>query len=191
MRRVEGAECQAVIDAVIKVYGLLDILVNNVGVGYEYAAAHPGGMDPLVTTPTPLWRDVLDINLNSVYFFSKHAIPAMINCGARGAIVNVSSAAGSKGGSDAHAYGVSKAGMNSITKSVAKTYFEPHGIRCNCVAPGWVQTKMVKEYRDENGRAEEPAGTPEQIANCILFLASDEASWVNGLIMAADGGATA
>jgi NAD(P)-dependent dehydrogenase (short-subunit alcohol dehydrogenase family) len=120
-------QCQAVIETATATYGRLDILVNNAGVGYEYGAANPGGMDPLLTTPTPLWKDVIDINLTSVYLFSKYAIPAMIESGARGAIVNVGSAAGSKGGTDAHAYAVSKAGMNSITKSMAKTYFEPHG----------------------------------------------------------------
>lgn len=187
----DEVQCKAVVDAAVAQYGRLDILVNNAGVGYEYGAAKPGGMDALLTTPTELWMDVLDINLHSVYFFCKYAIPAMIGCGTAGSIVNVSSAAGGKGSTDAHAYAVSKAGMNSVTKSMAKTYFEPHGIRSNVVAPGWVTTKMIEEYREVNGREAEPAGTPEQIANCILFLASDEASWVNGLIMAADGGATA
>lgn len=96
-------QCKAVIDATVQAYGRIDILVNNAGVGYEYGAANPGAMDPLHTTPSALWQDVLDINLNSVYFFSKYAIPAMVDCGARGAIVNVSSAAGIKGGTDAHA----------------------------------------------------------------------------------------
>ena len=80
--------------------------------------------------------------------------------------------------------------MNSITRSLAKTYFE-QGIRTNAVAPGWVDTKMVREYREINDRAEDPHGTPEQIANVVLFLASDEASWVNGAIVPADGGSSA
>eukprot|EP01045_Picozoa_sp_COSAG04_P036192 COSAG04_NODE_8704_length_941_cov_1.030879_2_plen_92_part_00 len=65
------------------------------------------------------------------------------------------------------------------------------GIRTNAVAPGWVDTKMVRGYREINDRAEDPHGTPEQIANVVLFLAPDEASWVNGAIVPADGGSSA
>ena len=80
------------------------------GVGYEYGLAKPHGMDPLLPTPTELWNDVLDINMNSVYFFAKYAIPEMLSSGGGGSIVNVSSVAGMRGGTDAHAYAVSKAG---------------------------------------------------------------------------------
>ena len=70
----DEAQCQAVVDAAVARYGRLDILVNNAGVGYEYGAARPGGMDALLTTPTELWMDVLDINLHSVYFFCKYLL---------------------------------------------------------------------------------------------------------------------
>ena len=121
-------QCRAVVDAAVQTYGRLDILVNNAGVGYEYGAANPGAMDPLHSTPTALWQDVLDINLNSVYFFSKYAIPAMIDCGARGAIVNVSSAAGSKGGMDAHACEILSA---SICRSLESNQM------CHCCLVFW------------------------------------------------------
>ena len=77
--------------------------------------------------------------------------------------------------------------MNSITRSLAKTYFE-QGIRTNAVAPGWVDTKMVREYREINDRAEDPHGTPEQIANVVLFLASELASYVTGVYLPVCGG---
>ena len=106
----DEAQCKAVVETTVHEYGRLDVLINNAGVGYEYGLAKPHGMDPLLSTPTELWNDVLDINMNSVYFFAKYAIPEMLSSGGGGSIVNVSSVAGMRGGTDAHAYAVSKAG---------------------------------------------------------------------------------
>ena len=94
-------------------------------------------MDPLLSTPSAAWNDVIAINMHSVFFCCKAVLPIMImQAQGKGSIINISSVAGSKGGEDAHAYAVSKAGMNSITRSMAKTYFKD-GVISNSVAPGW------------------------------------------------------
>ena len=197
----DDGQCQALAEVTLAAHGRIDILVNNAAVGWEYRETHPHGMDALAETPPAYWDEVIDINLNSVYYVSRHVIPTMREQGA-GAIVNVSSIGGTRGMADAHAYSAAKAGMNNLTRSMARTY-GPAGIRTNCVAPGAIDTKMVRSYWAERGDPHlqeerrfqmSPLGRParpEEIANACLFLASDEAAYVNGAILVVDGGSSA
>ena len=194
-------DCRALIEEATRAYGRLDVLVNNAGVGWAYRETHPNGMAGLVDTPSEAWREVINIDLNSVYYVSKYAIPALRNAGG-GAIVNVSSVGGTKGMPDAHAYSAAKAGMANLTRSMALSY-GPEKIRTNCVAPGLIDTEMIRSYMDERGNPHTadasryvvcPLGRParpEEIASACLFLASDEASYVNGAILVVDGGSSA
>ena len=132
---------------------------------------------------------------------SKYAIPALREAGG-GTIVNVSSVGGTKGMPDAHAYSAAKAGMGNLTRSMALTY-GPENIRTNCVAPGLIDTEMIRSYMEERGNPHTTDGSrylvcplgrparPEEIASACLFLASDEASYVNGAILVVDGGSSA
>jgi len=117
------------------------ILVNNAGVGYSHAGEHPASMAILGETPPELWREVMRINLDSAYFLCHDALTVFLARGS-GSIVNVSSAGGLKGMADAHTYATAKAGMINLTRSMAIAY-GPKNIRCNVVAPGYVDTEMV------------------------------------------------
>lgn len=194
-------DCKALVDVALDAFGRVDALVNNAGVGWQYRETHPHGMDPLAETPSEFWREVIDINLNSVYYVGKYVIPVMREQGG-GAIVNVSSIGGLGGMSDAHAYSAAKAGMVNLTRSLARTY-GPFGIRTNCVAPGLVDTQMVQSYMEERGNPQRHdqlrymvsplgrAADPDEIAAACLFLVSDEASYVNGATLPVDGGSSA
>ncbi len=195
------ADCRALVEVALTVYGRLDAVVNNAGVGWQYRETHPGGMAPLHETPTEYWLEVTQIDLHSVYFLCKHALPGMLERKA-GSIVNVASIGGIKGMGDAHAYSAAKGGMVNLTRSLAVTY-GPLGVRSNCVAPGLIDTEMVRSYMEERGNPQiqeatrhqvSPLGRPGrpvEIANACLFLSSDEASYVNGAILVVDGGSSA
>jgi NAD(P)-dependent dehydrogenase (short-subunit alcohol dehydrogenase family) len=193
--------CRALVEATLDSYGRIDVVLNNAGVGWQYRETHPGGMAPLCETPTEHWLEVVQIDLHSVYYMCKAALPRMLERSA-GSIVNVASIGGLRGMSDAHAYSAAKAGMVNLTRSLAVTY-GPRGVRTNCVAPGLVDTDMVRSYMEERGNPQladatrhqlSPLGRPGrpvEIANACLFLASDEASYVNGAVLVVDGGSTA
>jgi len=194
-------DCRRLIEVALQAYGAIDVLVNNAGVGWAYAEDHPNGMAGVLDTPSESWTDVINIDLNSVCYVSKHALQPMLDAGA-GSIINVASVGGTRGMTDAHAYSAAKSGVINLTRSMAVTY-GPRGVRSNCVAPGLVETRMVRSYmeargnpqRDEQLRyAVSPLGRgaqPAEIANACLFLASDEASYVNGAILPVDGGSSA
>jgi NAD(P)-dependent dehydrogenase (short-subunit alcohol dehydrogenase family) len=194
-RRAE--DTRRVIGAAVEAYGRLDILVNNASVGYSY----PGTMAPVDATPEADWDDIVSINLKSVYLMSHAAIPEMRKAGG-GAIVNVSSVLGIRGGRDAHAYAAAKGGTISLTRSMAVTY-GPENIRVNCLAPGGTETPMLAPRMDDiRAMFADPAtrtastplgrlGTPEEMAKAILYLASADGSYTNGAILVVDGGSTA
>jgi NAD(P)-dependent dehydrogenase (short-subunit alcohol dehydrogenase family) len=196
----EGA-CRGLVETTKSKLGRLDVVINNAGVGYEYELTHPAGMADVAGTPPESWRDVIAINLSSVYNVCHHAIPVMI-AGGGGAVVNVSSIGGVMGMADAHAYTAAKAGVANLTRSMAVTY-GPMGVRTNCVAPGGIDTKMIRHRMQAAGDPHlsdatrfqlSPLGRlarPEEIASACLFLASDEASYVNGAVLVVDGGTTA
>jgi NAD(P)-dependent dehydrogenase (short-subunit alcohol dehydrogenase family) len=186
----EGAD--SIIAAAESAFGGLDVLVNNAGVGYSLEAVRPGSMAAVHATSADDWREVVRINLDSVYFTCHAAIPALRRRGG-GAIVNVASAGGLAGMTNAHAYAAAKAGVVNLTRSMAIAYGH-EDIRCNVVAPGLVDTPMAASVlAPEVLRAANPmrrAGTPEEIARGIAFIAF-EATFCNGSVLVMDGGGLA
>ena len=179
---------QDVIQATVDRYGKLDILVNNAGI-------FP--MVRVEETSVELWDQVMDINVTGVFLGTKHAIPAMRTAGG-GSIINISSVAGLVGGSRAAAYSASKGAVRILTKGTAVQYASD-GIRANSVHPGIIVTAMTEELlADEDQRAQRLTGTPigrlgtvDDVAYGVLFLASDESSYVTGSELVIDGGSTA
>ena len=175
-------------------------LVNNAGVGWNYGLANPGSMAALKDTSAEQWREVLRINLDSVYFLCHAALQHFCAQGS-GSIVNVSSGGGLKGMDDAHTYATAKAGIVNLTRSLAKAYGR-FGVRSNVIAPGFVDTEMVSSVLDSelNPFANESTkymvspmgrpGTAAEIADAIFFLAVD-ATYCNGAILSVDGGSLA
>lgn len=175
-------------------------LVNNAGVGWSYGVADPGAMSGLRETSPEQWREVLRINLDSVYFLCHEALQPFCAQGA-GSIVNVSSGGGLRGMEDAHTYATSKAAVINLTRSLARAYGRD-GVRSNVVAPGFVETDMVSPVLDSdmNPFAHEETryqvsplgrpGRPQEVADAIYYLAV-EASYCNGAVLSVDGGSVA
>jgi NAD(P)-dependent dehydrogenase (short-subunit alcohol dehydrogenase family) len=187
-----------VIDAANAEFGGLDGLVNNAGVGYGYRSVRPDSMLPIVESPLEDWDHVMGINLGSVVYASRRALPIMVEQGS-GSIVNVASILGMVGHHDAHAYTTAKGAIINLTRSMAKTY-GPMNVRSNCLCPGYIDTPMIADYT-EYLNAEETrnswgcpmgrTGRPEEIANAVLYLLSDMSTYTNGAVLPVDGGFTA
>ena len=175
---------QAAIDAVLGRWGKLDILVNNAGLSSTSVA------DPMDTDG---WRRIMDVNATGVFLGTKYAIPAMQRAGS-GAIVNISSIMGFVGGEGGHpAYHASKGAVRIFTKATAVKY-GPDGIRANSVHPGFMPP-MRSSHPDPATREEQVGltplrrlGQPMEVAYGVLFLASDEASFITGTELVIDGG---
>jgi len=172
-----------VVEAAIANYGRLDILFNNVGIGM-------GGGGLKVSEEE--WDAVMNTNLKSILFMCKYAVPEMKKVGG-GAIVNNASMAAFYG-HRLYAYATSKAGVTALTRSMAVGLAKDN-IRVNCVAPGFIATPMVQpimnEKREQGVQARVPMrrhGKAEEIAYTVLFLASDEASYITGQTICVDGG---
>ena len=176
------------VNQVVSRFGKLDILVNNAGIYRTHN---------VVDTSVEEWDQVMDINAKGVFLGTKAAIPAMRDSGG-GSIINISSVAGLIGNHFSSAYTASKGAVRLFTKSTAIQY-AGEGIRANSVHPGTIETQMTAdmlsspEYRQDRidrtplGRL----GTPEDIAFGVLYLASDESSFVTGAELVIDGGRTA
>jgi meso-butanediol dehydrogenase / (S,S)-butanediol dehydrogenase / diacetyl reductase len=188
-------EVKAMIEAAIEAFGCLDVLFNNAGVGYS--AADRFTMASVVETPEGDWDAVLAINLKGVAMGCKHAIPVMERQGG-GAIVNNASINALVGLSGADAYTAAKGGVVSLTRVLAVDW-GPKGIRVNCMCPGGVDTPMIAPAIADEAvlgfmRESTPLGRlarPEETARVALFLASEEASYLNGAVFPVDGGWTA
>ena len=173
-------------------HGKIDVLCNNAGVELSR---------PLIDTGEDAWDRVLAVNLKGMFLMAKHVIPHMIKAGG-GAVVNTSSISGLLGWPDSSAYCASKGGVVQLTREMA-VEFGAYNIRVNCVCPGTTSTPMIDrllgleldpEKSAEAIRAMHPLGRfarPEEIAHAMLFLASDEASFITGAVLAVDGGYTA
>jgi len=184
-------DVENMIRTTVDAYGRLDILVNNAGTHQP--------MNYIVDIPEADWDRVIDVNLKGVFLGMKYGIPEMLKAGG-GVIVNTASEAVPRPLSCLAAYNASKAGVTLLTKTAALEYARQN-IRVNCVNPGPTQTPMADRIRSgpvwesiKSTRRPTPmgrSGTPEEIAPLILFLASDEASYVTGAAFDADGGSAA
>ena len=173
------ADIQRVADEAMVRFGRIDILVNN-------AAIIHARID-LVDFDPGLWRQVIDVNLTGVALLTKAVLPGMIE-NRTGKIINISSIGGRKGAAGRSAYRATKAGLISLTESVAAEV-KPHGIDVNCICPGGVDTEMYREVFGIRGREEDPRlMRPEEIAELAVFLASDASSAVTGSAIDAFGG---
>ena len=182
------ADWQRAVETALERFGALHILVNNAGIWN-------GGNVEAQTVEG--WDQIMDINAKGVFLGTKAAIPAMRESGS-GSIVNISSVAGIIGSVGATAYNASKGAVRILTKSTAVQYAS-EGIRCNSVHPGPIETQMIREvYPDEDTRNSRVSAIPlgrmgemDDVAKGVLFLASDEASYMTGSELVIDGGATA
>ena len=178
-------DCQAVAEAAVERYGGLHVLFNNVGIM---------GRGSVVDVNEEDWDRVLDVNLKSMMLTSKYAVPRMAE-GGGGSIINVSSIAGLRAGSGGASisYSASKGGVVALTTSMA-VYHGRENIRVNCIAPGHIYTPMVSAMTDETRDLRRRAGplgtegTAWDIAWAAVFLASDEARWVSGVVLPVDAG---
>ncbi len=183
----DAAQVEAAVAATIAKWGRLDVLVNNAGIG---TLAETPDM------PEELWDSVFAVNIRAIYLFCKAAIPAMRAQG--GAIINVASISGLAGDYGMGAYNASKGAVINYTRSLALDCARD-GIRVNALCPGLVETAIsavTLARPDDRAAWLAPiplgrTGTPEEIANVAAFLASDEASYVTGAVIVADGGITA
>ena len=183
----KAVEVQALISKAVETYGRLDCAHNNAGIA--------GGVRALSADyPEERWHQVIAVNLTGVWLCMKYELAQMRSQGS-GAIVNTASAAGLVGGRGMSAYVASKHGVVGLTKTAALEYAQ-QGIRVNCVCPGVIQTPMTKRgLNDPELRARliasEPmgrVGTPEEVAEAVVWLCSDAASFVTGHTMTIDGG---
>jgi NAD(P)-dependent dehydrogenase (short-subunit alcohol dehydrogenase family) len=179
---------QETVRQTVQRFGRLDILVNNAGLGDFGKRLHE--------IDDPTWTQVLDVNLTGVFRMTRAVLPQMLKQ-QRGAIVNISSIASLVGIPTLSAYAASKGALDSLTRSLAVDYAK-EGIRCNVVNPGLIDTPMAAPLMS-NPEHLDPilahypirrAGKPEEVANMVLYLASDEATWVTGGTFPIDGGMT-
>jgi len=182
----DGARVQSMVARVVQEWGTVDILVNN-------AAVCP--FKPFLEMPEALWDQVLDTNLKGYFLCSQAVARFMVERGVRGRIIAISSISAEFGGSQQAHYCASKAGINLLVKSMAIS-LGPHGITCNAVLPGTVETDInraqlsdpaVRDYwsqRTPLGRV----GIPEDIAGPVVFFAGDDSAWCTGALLVVDGG---
>lgn len=173
------ADIAPIAEKTLERFGRIDILVNNAGI------VHP--RVPLVEFDIALWRQVIDVNLVAAALLTKATLPSMI-ANRSGKIMNMSSIGGRKGAKGRSAYRVTKAGLISLTESVAAEV-KPYGIDVLCICPGATDTEGYREAFGSQGRAENPnLMRPEEIAALAVFLASDLSSAITGTAIDAFGG---
>jgi 3-oxoacyl-[acyl-carrier protein] reductase len=177
--------CDAVVAKVVEAWGKVDILVNNAGIIRDTLLA-------MMTAEQ--WQEVIDTNLTSVYNFCNAVTRPMMSA-RKGRIVNMSSVAAEFGNKGQANYAASKGGIDGFTKCIA-TELASRGITVNAIAPGFIETDMTEAVRnaaEAEIKKRIPArrlGKPEDIAEAVLFLASDQASYITGQVLRVDGGLT-
>lgn len=178
------AASEAFVNDVLKEFGSIDICVNNAGIS----------KDNLLLRMTPeQWDEVMQVNLKSVFNMTKQVIKPMMKARS-GSIINMSSIIGEMGNAGQSSYAASKAGIIGFTKSIAKE-LGSRNVRCNAIAPGFVETDMTSYLKDGEGAEKYKADIPlnrfagtEDIANACLFLASNMGSYVTGQVLSVCGG---
>ena len=185
-------DCRRAVDESVRRFGRIDVLFNNAGVTVRKSA---------VDLREEEWDLMLDVMLKGTYLLSHHVIPHMIAAGG-GSIINMGSGWALKGGPNAVAYCAAKGGILNMTRAMAIDHGR-HGIRVNCVCPGDVDTPLLRSEcaqlgQDEGAFMAEAArrplarvGTPDDVANAVLFFASDLSKWVTGAFLVVDGGGIA
>jgi 3-oxoacyl-[acyl-carrier protein] reductase len=178
------AQCETFVNDVLKEFGSIDVCVNNAGIS----------KDNLLLRMTPeQWDDVMDINLKSVFNMTKQVVRPMMKA-KQGSIINMSSIIGIRGNAGQSSYAASKAGIIGFTKSIAHE-LGSRNIRCNAIAPGFIETDMTHYLQDGNAATDflnkiplGRFGKAEEIANTTLFLASDMSSYITGQVLSTCGG---
>jgi len=185
-------ECRKAVDQTLQRFGKIDILFNNAGV------FHPKTVPDCTEEE---WDETIDSSLKGAFLMSKYVLPSMIERGS-GSIIHTSSGWGIQGGDKAAAYCAAKGGLIVMTKAMAIDH-GPEGVRVNCVCPGDVMTPMLPDDAAKRGMSWDDymagagnrplgrVGTAQEIANAVLFLASDESSFVTGTALVVDGGGVA
>lgn len=179
---------------VLETYGRVDILVHAAGI-----SGRPLGDGPVTACPEPTWEKVIRTNLTSAYLVSKYLLPPMMEA-RTGSVIHIASddaLAIPPPPHDTHAYIAAKGGVIALTRAMAISY-APYNIRVNAIAPGWIETPMTQDLQaDQEGYAALIArhplgrmGTPGDIAGAALFLAGDDASFITGVVLPVEGGAT-
>ena len=185
----DSAACDALVNYAVSEYDGLDVLINNAGVIHRQSGAH---------TSDQVWRETLSVNLDIPFFLSRAAIPHLLKT--HGAIVNIASEWGIRGGQKAAAYCASKGGLILLTKAMALDHAR-EGVRINAICPGDVDTPMLEmeaaqlgiDYRQamRENNADSPTGritTPEEIAALAAYLCSSQAAQITGAAIPIDGG---
>ncbi len=178
------AACEIFVNDVVKEFGTVDICVNNAGISKD---------NLLLRLSAEQWDDVMDVNLKSVFNMTKQVIRPMMKA-KKGSIINMSSIVGVRGNAGQSSYAASKAGIIGFTKSVALE-LGSRNVRCNAIAPGFIETDMTHYLKDGEGAAEflkkiplGRFGKAEEIADTTLFLASDMSAYITGQVLSACGG---
>jgi 3-oxoacyl-[acyl-carrier protein] reductase len=177
-------ECEAMVNDVIKEFGTIDVCINNAGISKD---------NLLLRMSQEQWDEVIATNLKSVFNMTKQVIRPMMKS-RKGSIINMSSIVGMRGNAGQSSYAASKAGILGFTKSVAAE-LGSRNIRCNAIAPGFIETDMT-HYLKEGDAAKSfldkiplgRFGSGEEIANVVLFLASDMSSYITGQVISTCGG---
>ena len=177
-------DCEKMVTDVVKEFGTIDVCVNNAGISKD---------NLLLRMNAEQWDDVIKVNLNSVFYMTKQVIKPMMKA-RNGVIINMSSIIGEMGNAGQSSYAASKAGIIGFTKSVAKE-LGSRNIRCNAIAPGFVETDMTSYLKEGEGADKYKAGIPlgrfataEEIANTALFLSSDWGNYITGQTISVCGG---
>ena len=186
-----ASQVEALVQRTVARFGSLDCAVNNAGVNVA-------SRNPTHLYSEDDWDHIIDVNLRGVWLSMKYEIPVMLDQG-RGSIVNLASIYGIVGAPNTTAYTASKHGVSGLTRVAALEYAK-EGIRVNAVGPGYTDTSMVRRVIDTNPGLEDwmigktptgRMGNPEEIAEAIIWLSSDEASFITGAVVPIDGGMTA
>jgi NAD(P)-dependent dehydrogenase (short-subunit alcohol dehydrogenase family) len=187
-----GRDCKRAVETAVQKFGKIDILCNNAGIVIRKS---------INVLSDEEWDRAIDVTLKSVFLLSREAIPYMIRAGG-GAIINTGSGWGLKGGPQAASYCAAKGGVVNLTRAMAIDCGK-HNIRVNCVCPGDVDTPMLRSECAQLGglpetfmkeAADRPlarVGTPEDVANAVLFLAGPMSAWITGTALVVDGGGMA